>query len=239
MNDWLTWNGERSTDMGVYVIRQPPITIPDERVEFDTVKGRSGTLPRTEGDAIYNDMILPAECFIRDPEKVSAAIAWLRGSGSVEFANRPGGHYRARIVNQIELERVLAGNPHRRFTVNFRCQPGWIHDGVTALQPITASGTKVENPGTLPALPRIEIRGSGTFSVSFGQQTAWLSDLTDGIILDSEVGDALTLDGSALMNGNWGGPIIRLQPGTTFVSWLVEDGAVESVTITEPRWMSL
>lgn len=239
MNDWFVWNGVRSTDKGVYVMEQPPITIPEERVTFDTVRGRSGTLARLEGPHVYNDMILPARCFIRDPARVTEAAAWLRGGGEVEFASRPGGTYRARICNQIELAKVLAGNPHRSFTVNFRCQPGWLHGEPAVLDPITVSGTQIVNPGTLPSLPRILIAADGDFSLTIGQQTAFFEGVEGGILLDSRLGDALTPDGLALANDRWGGSIFEIQPGANAVSWLVEDGgAVRSVTIT-PRWMSL
>lgn len=239
MNDWLIWNGVRSTDMGVFVSEPPPITIPEERAEFSTVRGRSGSVVRLEGEQIYNDMILSARCFVKDASVIPAAAAWLQGSGEVEFCNRPGGRYRARIVNQMELTRVLAGNPHHSFAVNFRCQPGWLHNDSNALAPITVSGTAIHNPGTLASLPRIAIAGSGTFSLTIGMQTAWLKDIDGGIILDSLLGDALTLDGAALLNGRWGGPILTIPPGDSFVSWLCEDsGSVDSVTIL-PRWMSL
>jgi phage-related protein len=39
------------------------------------------------------------------------------------FGNRPTGFYYARVNNQIDFETVVRGRPHRKFTVNFRCQP--------------------------------------------------------------------------------------------------------------------
>lgn len=238
MNDWLKWKGTLTSSMGISVTALPPVTVPEERVTFEDVRGRSGTLAILEGNQVYKDMILPAECILRDPTRLNEAVAWLQGKGEVEFANRPGGHYRARIVNQIELARIIAADPTRAFTVNFRCQPGWMHHDVEPVT-LTESGETIENPGTLASYPRIEIAGSGTFALTIGLQTAYLQDIEDGIILDSALGDALTADGSNLANGHWAGEPIRIEPGVSYVTWFLEEGAnVSSVKII-PRWMSL
>lgn len=234
---WFAWNGVKSTAMGVDVQELPPITIPEERASFEEVSGRGGTIVRTEGAQIYNDMILAAVCRTANPSDIPAIAQWLSGGGEVEFGNRPGGCYRARIVNQIEFARIVASRPNREFTVNFRCQPGWLHSGAADVT-VTESGTLVNNPGTLPSLPRVEIHGSGDFALTIGLQTVFLAGLTDGIILDSRLGDGLTLDGYGLLNDHWDGDILRIQPGANAVSWVVESGSVTSVKIT-PRWMSL
>ena len=44
MNDYFIWNGVNSTTKGIYVLEQPPIIIPEERVTFTDVPGRSGSL---------------------------------------------------------------------------------------------------------------------------------------------------------------------------------------------------
>lgn len=105
MNDWFEWNGVRFTQYGIHVLEQPPVTIPSERVTFTNVPGRSGSLTQLEGDDIYDDMVLTATCLIADPSRIQEIAAWLRGSGIVTFANRQGGFYHARIVNQISFER--------------------------------------------------------------------------------------------------------------------------------------
>ena len=68
MNDWFEWNGVKCTSLGIHVSEHPPITIPEERVTFTDVPGRSGSLTTTEGMDVYNDITLTAECMIRDTE---------------------------------------------------------------------------------------------------------------------------------------------------------------------------
>ena len=62
MNDWFIWNGKRCTEYGIHVLEQPPITIPAERATFTNVPGRPGSLTTLEGDDVYDDLILTAQC---------------------------------------------------------------------------------------------------------------------------------------------------------------------------------
>ena len=39
---WFRWNGVKSTEYGLYVSEQPPITRPVERASYISVPGRSG-----------------------------------------------------------------------------------------------------------------------------------------------------------------------------------------------------
>ena len=140
MNDWFEWNGKRCTEYGIHVSEQPPLTLPAERVTFTDVPGRSGSLTTTEGEYVYEDMVLTAQCFIESGARVPEIAAWLRGSGTVIFANRPEGYYEARIINQIPFEKILRGNPHLAFAVNFRCKPFWYLRDVAPI-PLTQSGS--------------------------------------------------------------------------------------------------
>ena len=53
MKDWFEWNGVRCTDHGIYVLEQPPPTIPKERVTYTDIPGRPGSLTTLEGDDVY------------------------------------------------------------------------------------------------------------------------------------------------------------------------------------------
>ena len=76
------------------------------------VPGRSGSLTVLEGDAVYDDLVLTAQCIVENTERYAEIAAYLKGSGKVTFANRPEGYYEARITNQIPFEKILRGNPH-------------------------------------------------------------------------------------------------------------------------------
>ena len=148
MNDWFEWNGVRCTQYGIHVSELPPPTIPSERATYTNVPGRPGSLTTLEGEDVYEDVVLTAQCFLSDPTKIPAIAAWLKGSGRVAFAHRQGGFYYARIANQISFEKILRGNPHRSFAVNFRCKPFWYQTDVDPVT-FTTSTSTIDNPGSV------------------------------------------------------------------------------------------
>jgi len=232
MNDWFEWNGVRCTEYGIYVTEQPALTIPEERVTFTNVPGRSGALTTLEGDYVYEDMVLTATCVISDPEMIPEIAGWLQGAGTVTFANRDGGFYYARVTNQIPFEKILRGNPHRSFAVNFRCKPFW-YEADTKPVTVTTSSTFITNPATVPSEPVITVYGSGEITLMVGMQIVELSDITDSITLDTPLMEAYK--GAFSMNNYMSGDFPVLLPGQNAVSWT---GAVTKVDIV-PNWRYL
>lgn len=232
MNDWFIWNGKRCTEYGIHVLEQPPITIPAERATFTNVPGRPGSLTVLEGDNVYDDMILTAQCMVSDPSRISEIAAYLKGSGTVTFANRQGGFYHARVVNQISFEKILRGNPHRSFAVNFRCKPFWYQENVPEIS-LTTSGTFVTNPGSVYSEPIITVYGSGEITLMVGMTIVELDGITDSITLDTPLMEAY--QGVNSMNGNMSGDFPTLAPGANAVSWT---GNVTKVVI-QPNWRYL
>lgn len=231
MNDWFEWNGVRCTQYGIHVLEQPPVTIPSERVTFTNVPGRSGSLTQLEDDDVYDDMVLTATCLIADPSRIQEIAAWLGGSGIVTFANRQGGFYHARVVNQIPFEKILRGNPHRSFAVNFRCKPFWYLSDVEPIT-LTASGTFITNPGSVSSEPIITVYGSGEITLMVGMTITEL-EITDKITLDTPLMEAY--NSSTSMNSCMSGDFPQLLPGKNAVSW---SGNVSRVEI-QPNWRSL
>ena len=232
MNDWFEWNGKRCTEYGIHVSEQPPLTLPAERVTFTDVPGRSGSLTTTEGEYVYEDMVLTAQCFIESGARVPEIAAWLRGSGTVIFANRPEGYYEARIINQIPFEKILRGNPHRTFAVNFRCKPFWYAESAPAIT-VTQSGSFVTNPGNVYAEPVITVYGSGSITLMVGMSIADLSGIAGSITLDTPLMEAYS--GVTSMNSAMNGEFPVLLPGANAISWT---GNVSRVVV-EPHWRYL
>lgn len=231
MNDWFEWSGIRCTQYGIHVLEQPPVTIPSERVTFTDVPGRSGSLTQLEGDDVYDDIVLTATCQIADPSRIPEIAAWLRGSGTVTFANRQGGYYHAHVVNQIPFEKILRGNPHRSFAINFRCKPFWYLSDV-GLITLTTSGTFITNPGSVASEPVITVYGYGEITLMVGMTITEL-EITDKITLDTPLMEAYS--GSTSMNSCMSGDFPSLLPGKNAVSW---SGNVSRVKI-QPNWRSL
>ena len=232
MNDWFEWNGVKCTEYGIHVSEHPTLTIPNERVTFTDVPGRSGSLTMLEGNMIYDDMILSCTCFVADPARIPEIASWLRGGGTVTFANRQGGFYYAHVTNQIPFEKILRGNPHRSFAVTFRCKPFFY---LNPLEPITVStsGSFVTNPGTVSSEPVVTVYGTGDITLMVGMSMVELSTVPNSIVLDTPLLEAYQGHNSLniLMSGDF--PV--LSPGKNAVSWL---GSVSHVVI-QPNWRSL
>lgn len=245
--DWFEKDGHKCTEYGVHVSSLPPVTVAKERLTFETVAGRSGSITMAEGDCVYDDITLDIECWISDMTSFSEFVAWIIGPGQFRFPNRPGGYYNGRLNNQIELSRIVAARAHREFTLTLRCEPFFYFDPVSPVT-ITESGQTIKNPGNVPSLPRLEIAGSGTFSIMFGTQRMLFTGVSDGgIIVDSVLQDALTYDNAVLANNKVSGDFFQLKPGTNTIQWLCggegldgeeAPGSIASIKIT-PRWRSL
>jgi len=232
MNDWFIWNGVSCTQYGVYVSEQPPIVIPSERATYTNVPGRPGCLTTLEGEDVYDDLVLTATCFLSDPSQIPALAAWLKGSGTVTFANRQGGFYYARVANQISFEKILRGNTQRSFAVNFRCKPFWYMENVEPIT-LTESGTFITNPGSVYSEPVITVYGSGDITLMVGITVVELTGIDGSITLDTPLMEAYKDDVS--MNGSMSGDFPTLVPGANAASW---SGNVTSVVI-QPNWRYL
>ena len=231
-NDWFEWNGVKCTAKGIHVLEQPPITVPAERVTYTNVPDRPGSMTTLEGEDVYDDMILTAQCIVADPTQIPVIAGWLKGSGTVTFANRPGGFYYARVTNQIPFEKILRGNPHRRFSVNFRCKPFWYQAGVQNVT-ISTSGSTITNPGTVYSEPVITVNGSGDITLMVGTKIIELTGITSSITIDSVLQEAYS--GTSDMNAHMSGEFPVLKPGMNEIGW---SGNVTSVVV-QPNWRYL
>ena len=226
MFDWFKWKGELSTAYGITVQHQPPITLAQERADAVTVFGRSGSFTKLEGEDVYDDILFAFEIATRDEYITPSLAAWLRGSGQLEIANRPGGYYEGRLNNQIKLERMLQGN--RSGELIFRCQPYFYHS-VSPISTLTTSGT-LYNPGNVASAPLIVVSGTGDIVLTVGTQVVELDSVVDSITMDSQL--MLCYKGTANTSAQMTGSYILLEPGSNAISWT---GTVTSVAIT-PRW---
>ena len=234
MNDYITFKGVSSATIGITVTELPEIILPEERVTFTDIPGRSGAITQTEGADVYNDITLAVTCFCPDPTPaaVLAIAGYFKGAGHLVLPNRPGGYYEARVINQIEFSKILRGSAPRIFVVNFRCKPLFhLDSGETEVT--VESGDFLQNPSGIQARPLITIVGSGDITLLVGTQIIELNDIVNAITIDSELEEAYY--NNTLKNGQMTGEFPVLGSGNTAVSWT---GNVSSVSVM-PRWVTL
>jgi len=230
--DWFDWKGTRCTAYGIRVVQQPEIIRPPERATFISVPGRSGTLTTLEGMDIYDDFLLTVECIITDTTQLSTILAWLKGSDKVTFANRQGGFYYARIVNQISLEQILRGNPHRRFIVTFRCQPFFYLSGIPDII-VTVSGAYINNVSSVFSEPVLKVTLTGDAQIIIGASYIELLGLIGILNIDTPLME--TYMNYTSYNSHMTGDYPLLHTGQNLISWT---GGVTQIVIT-PNWRTL
>lgn len=232
---WFEYNGTRCYEHGAMMIARPVRYAPALKGKAKDVSGRNGSLYVTDG--CYDDVEVTLEFAVPDMTDVSGVNAWLTGTGLLRFSDEPDYAYEARIVKAFKREAVAPRLSGVRYTVTFSCQPFRLlypeADAVT----FGAAGT-IFNPGNAPAQPRVTIVGTGDFTVTIGAQTIYFTGVSGGIIVDTALMDALTLDEQNLANDKMSGTPWTIAPGSNAVSWAIEDGSVTSVTIL-PRWRYL
>ena len=243
MNDWFEWNGKKCGEYGIRAVELPPPIFAQERIAWKSVAGRSGTLAMLEGEAVYEDLTLSAKCRIDDMTRVTEIGAWLTGGGEVKFANRSAGYYKGRISSAIELAQIVQGHAQREFTVSWRVQPYLYLSSAPEIVLSAADlvgGYVITNAGTAASLPRLEITGSGDFSITLGGQMVLLTDVSGGIVLDGELQDALSTDGAQLLNDHMSGDFPEIPTGKSTISWAAFDGNDNAGSVTQikilPRW---
>jgi predicted phage tail component-like protein len=239
---WFEFKNTRSTTLGILMAEMPQRTVAARNSTRKKVAGRSGRIRTSDGS--YDDITIQLKFDARDESKLRQIDALLTGSGPLRFSDDAELIYDAVIEASPSRQSIRPRFGGQTYTVKFICAP--FKTLYTPAQNIvkTASGETISNPGTAPALPRIAVVGSGSFSLTIGAQTMFFEGVTDGIVIDSQVGDVFTADGTLLANDKAAGELFAIQPGTNTVSWIeggtddegqAVSGSVTSVTIT-PRW---
>ena len=164
--------------------RCPEKISPKRRDETFTVPGRHGNLTTTDG--AFDSYIRSAEFIVKDEKRIDEICAHFKGSGWLIFSNEPDRKYKARVANQIEFSHVI--RHFKRFVVEFEVQPfGYdvFEQTITKTVPFS-----IFNIGTFEAEPIITIFGNGNITLYVNSQSISLKEITDNIIVVSEMKNA-------------------------------------------------
>lgn len=229
MYDTFTFNGVSSDTMGVYITDCPVIPIPQQRVNFVTVPGRSGSLTVLEGENVYDDITITLDCVVDFAyweydglsdaalPRIREIAEWLRGEGELVVPpRRLGGTYKARVVNQIDFKQVLRRQKPVTFSVSFRCNP-FMYVG-TYEYTIVSSTTRFSGGGSVDVAPLITVgRANTECSITINGDTITIpADPTlSTIYIDCENMVAYNDDGdnlTSIVSGDW--PVLHPRSNT-------------------------
>ena len=227
----LNWNGISSDDVGVRVEHYPNIPIPVRRQTQLQVPGRNGAILISE--PTFDNVLLNYDVFISEASNMAVVtrkvLEWLLIPGYRELSDSydTGITRYAYFDTSDPIESTL--NRFGRVTLVFNAKPQrYITD---SLQPVEIlSGDELENPTMNAAQPLIICHGSGSGTLTVGNDTITLAD--SEITLDCESMQAY--HDSESMNDKMTGEFPTLT-GTNGISWT---GGITSVEIA-PRWFYL
>lgn len=200
---------------------------PKRRDETFTVPGRHGNLTTTDG--AFDSYIRSAEFIVKDEKRIDEICAHFKGSGWLIFSSEPDRKYKARVANQIEFSHIIWR--FKRFVVEFEVQPfGYdvFEQTITKTAPFS-----LFNIGTFESEPIITIFGNGNITLYVNSQNNFLKEITDKIIIDSEMKNIY--NNSISLNYKMSGDFPTLSLGENHISWI---GDVKEVEI-QPNWRFL
>ena len=114
----IFWKGVFSTTIdGLLISELPPISKPPLRVKETTIDGRDGSIIEELGYSSYDKTITIG---LRGNFNINKVIKYFTGEGEIIFSNEPDKVYTAKIVDQIDYNRLLR---FRQAVVKFRVQP--------------------------------------------------------------------------------------------------------------------
>lgn len=136
----IFWKGVFSTTIeGLLISELPPITKPPLRVKETTIDGRDGSVIEELGYSSYDKSITIG---LHGNFNINKVIKYFTGEGEIIFSNEPDKVYTAKIVDQIDYNRLLR---FRTAVVKFRVQP-FKHkylETYKETQTATAEGTSI------------------------------------------------------------------------------------------------
>lgn len=206
------------------ITKLPSIFKAEKDISLIEVEGRDGFLTQDLGS--YRSIVKTVECIIKDLSQIDFICSWLSGSGEVIFSNEPDKIYKATIKNQIEFTQLVSTYDYHEFIIQFECQPHKYSLTNNLITLITTPQTIV-NSGSASSKPIIKVFGTGAITLTVNSNIVSLTNISEYIIIDSEMMDAYK--GSSLCNNQMYGDFPILEVGNNAISFI---GTVTSIEIT-------
>lgn len=240
MKSYFIFGGAPSLNYGISVESYPDISFPERVLESYSVPGRNGNLIFDTG--AYGNTTQIYSCWykplpgISSYDQIRELSKWLLSSAGyqrLEDTYTPDVYRMALYAGPADISTFF--KKYGRIEIEFNCMPQrWLKAGEVPID--ITSGMQLHNDGE-PALPLIQVSGSGSGTVSIGNRTVSLSSIpAAGVIIDSDTQNIYseTQNYNSIASVTGGGFPILL-PGLNNIQY---SGGVTAVQIT-PRWWVL
>lgn len=226
LSGYFTFKGVASREFGI-LERIPMKPKPIQSYETIKIPGRATPISRASPE--FEPITINAVLGIKDKTKISAAYAWLHGSGDLVFSDDLARYYKATCYADIVPEYL--SQRFGKLPLKFICEP-FMYNVTNTPITLTTAGI-VTNNGTIYAQPIYKITGSGNINLVVNNETLAIKDV-DGYITIDTSRMLVYKDNNVLVN-NTTGFLPFLAVGDNNISWT---GTVSSVEITKnERWL--
>ena len=240
-NDAVVYFGDiRSKDYGIYLTDIQIANSPKRDLSFVSVPGCNGDLivdnNRWKNLDIVYSFAIPTG-FAKSFDAFKAALLTLNGYVQLSDSIYPD-YFRVAIVKEPIKPTVMRLNRTGVFDVTFHCKPQRFLKSGTNPREITEP-TNWHNRYGFEAKPLITVYGSGAGTLTIGDTTVEIKNMTDQLTLDCERQTAYRQIGDGApenMNSNIYAPSFPvLGKGDIAIGWT---GGVTKVDII-PRWWTI
>lgn len=224
---WIEFGGHKSTELHAYLTEFPTRPRGAERGEWAEILGKSGAL-WVPGDA-YDLMEIKCSLLATDQANEITLRHWLSGAGNLVFSDDDDYALKARVVKGPEIKK-LGATKMLQITVTFACQPFRYLSNPSNLS-VTGAQT-IQNPGSYFSDPVIQVSGSGSGTLKINNIETEISDLTGGVVIDSEARLAYNTGADVNLSGRISGEWPVFEVGNNAISF---SGGITGL-IVAPNW---
>lgn len=229
----INWKGIDSESIeGLLICELPPISKPKMRIKETVIDGVDGSFIEELGYESYDKTMKIG--LTRDYD-IDEVMDYFNGEGNLIFSNEDDKLYKAKIINQIDYQRLLR---FKTANITFRVQPfKYSTSEVSKKVNITdETSINVYNNGNVVSKPQIKIYGTGVINFKLEGRTIFTYTFSSDdtyVVIDSDKQDAYV--GSILKNRFMNGDFPIFQKGKNTISW---DGTITKIEISNySRWI--
>ncbi len=229
----INWKGIDSESIeGLLICELPPISKPKMRIKETVIDGVDGSFIEELGYESYDKTMKIG--LTRDYD-IDEVMDYFNGEGNLIFSNEDDKLYKAKIINQIDYQRLLR---FKTANITFRVQPFKYSASEISKKVDITDETSINfyNNGNVESKPQIKIYGTGVINFKLEGRiifTYTFSSDDTYVVIDSDKQDAYV--GSILKNRFMNGDFPIFQKGKNTISW---DGTITKIEISNySRWI--
>lgn len=229
----INWKGiESNTIDGLLICELPPITKPKMRVKETFIDGVDGSFIEELGYESYDKLI---KIGLKREHDIDEILDYFNGEGDLILSNEEDKLYKAKIINQIDYNRLLR---FRTADVVFRVQPYKYssNDLYRAFDITDQTSINIYNNGNVTSKPTIKINGIGTIEFKLEGITIFKYTFPADdtyVTIDSDKQDAYV--GNTLKNRSMNGDFPIFKKGKNTITW---NGTITKIEISNfSRWL--